>query len=100
VDEGLTARVFSQGFRGMIAGAQLYPDGNITIDSSDDAKGGVFAQEAIVLVQGRAPRMVAERAEEIGGGATRVYHYDEFAFGERLDTWGCEIYSDATAPTS
>jgi hypothetical protein len=100
IAEGLTARVFSEGFRGMIAGVQLYPDGNITIDSSGDAKGGVFAQEAIILVQGRAPRMVAVRAENIGGGATKIYHYDEYAYGERLDTWGVEIYSDATTPTS
>jgi len=100
VGEGLTARVFSEGFRGMIAGAQLYPDGNITIDSSDDAKGAVFAQDALVLVQGRTPRMVPVRAENIGGGATKIYHYDEYAYGERLDTWGVEIYSDATAPTS
>ena len=98
--EGLTARVFSEGFRGIIASAQLYPDGNITIDSSTDAKGGVFAQEALIIVQGRAPRLVAVRAEDIGGGATKVYHYDEYAYGERLDTWGAELYSDATAPTS
>ena len=100
IEEGLTARVFTEGFPGMIAGAQLYPDGNITIITGDDAKGGVFAQEAIVLVQGRAPRMVPVRAENIGGGATKVYHYDEYAYGERLDTWGVEIISDATAPTS
>jgi len=100
IAEGLTARVFTEGFRGMIAGAQLYPDGNISIDDDDDAKGGVFAQEAIILVQGRAPRMVAVRDEALGGGATKVYHYDEYAYGERLDTWGGEIYSDATAPTS
>ena len=84
----------------MIAGAQLYPDGNITIDGSTDAKGGVFAQEALIIVQGRAPRMVAVRAEDIGGGATKVYHYDEYAYGERQDKWGVELYSDATAPTS
>ena len=100
VNEGLTARVFSQGFRGLIAGAQLYPDGNITIDSSTDAKGGVFAQEALVLVQGRAPKLHPEWTPKIGGGATKVYHFDEYAYGERLDTWGVEIYSDATAPTS
>lgn len=100
VNEGLTARVFGEGFRGMIAGAQLYPDGNISIDSSDDAKGGVFAQEALVLVQGRAPRLHTEWTPRIGGGATKVYHFDEYAYGERQDTWGCEIYSDCTAPTS
>jgi len=101
VGEGLTARVFTEGFRGMIAGVQLYPDGNLTIDSStNDAKGGVFAQEAIVLVQGRAPRAVAVRKEEIGGGATAIYHYDEYAYGERADHWGVEIYSDAATPSS
>jgi hypothetical protein len=100
VGEGLTARVFTEGFRGMIAGAQVYPDGNISVDAADDAKGGVFAKDAIVLVQGRSPRMVAVRAEEIGGGATKVYHYDEYAYGERADHWGVEIYSDATVPSS
>jgi len=100
VNEGLTARVFTEKFRGMIAGAQLYPNGNITIDSSTDAKGGVFAQEALVLVQGRAPRLHTEWTPKIGGGATKVWHFDEYAYGERQDTWGVEIYSDATAPTS
>ena len=100
VNEGLTARVFTEGFRGMIAGAQLYHDGNITVDGSSNSKGGVFAQEAIVLVQGRAPRAVAVRKEEIGGGATAIYHYDEYAYGERADHWGVEIYSDAATPTS
>ena len=99
IDSGLTARVFKEGFRGMIASVQIYEDGNISTTSSQ-AKGGVFAQEAIVLVEGRAPRAVAVRKEEIGGGATAVYHYDEYAYGERLDTWGVEIFSDATTPTS
>ena len=98
--EGLTARVFKERFRGMIAGAQLYEDGNISVATSTSAKGAVFAQEAIVLVEGRAPRAVAVRKEEIGGGATAIYHYDEYAYGERLDAWGVEIWSDATPPTS
>jgi len=100
IAEGLTARVFKEGFRGMIAGAQVYLDGNISVDSSDDAKGGVFAQEAIVMVQGRSPWTETKRLPEYGGGATAVYIYDEYAFGERQDSWGGELYSDATAPTS
>ena len=97
--EGHTARVFKDRFRGMIASAQLYEDGNISV-ANNQAKGAVFAQEAIVLVEGRAPRAVAVRKEEIGGGATAIYHYDEYAYGERLDDWGVEIWSDATPPTS
>ena len=99
---GITARVFEEGFRGKIAGVEIYEDGNITIDSStDDAKGGVFAQEAIVMVQGRAPRTATVRREDIGGGATVVYLYDEYAYGERsAGNWLFEVQSDATAPTS
>ena len=102
VAEGLTARVFSEGFRGQIANAQIYEDGNISIDSgTDDAKGGVFAQEGIILVQGRAPRTATVRREDIGGGATVIYLYDEYAYGERsAGNWLYEILSDATAPTS
>ncbi len=99
--EGLTARVFSEGFAGMVGGAQVYEDGNITIDSAADAKGGVFAQEAIVLVQGRMPRVETKRRPEIGGGANSFYQYDEYAYGERsAGAWLYEIYSDATAPSS
>lgn len=101
IAEGLTARVFKEGFRGMIAGAQLYEDGNITIDSSDDAKGGVFAKEGIVMVQGKSAWVETKRLPETGGGATGIYYYDEYAYGERSSgNWVYELYSDATSPTS
>lgn len=101
IPDGLTARVFAEGFRGKIHGVEIFEDGNISIDSSDDAKGGVFAEKGIVLVQGRASRAVAVRKEEIGGGATAMYLYDEYAYGERsAGNWLYEIYSDATSPTT
>lgn len=98
--EGPTARVFTTGFNMPIAGCEIYEDGNITIDSSDDAKGGVFAQEGILLIEGRAVRAVPVRRENIGAGATDIYIYDEYAYGLRSSTnWVYEIQSDATAPT-
>ena len=98
---GITARVFTEGLRGKIAGCEIYEDGNLTIDDDGDAKGGVFAQEAIVLVQGRSPRTATIRREDIGGGATVMYLYDEYAYGERsAGNWLFEIIADATAPTS
>jgi hypothetical protein len=101
LNEGPTARVYQNGFELPIAGVKIYEDGNITIDSSDDAIGGVFAKEGIVMVQGRAPRVVSVRKENVGGGGTTVYHYDEYAFGLRNSTtWVKEIKSDSTAPTS
>ena len=99
--EGPTARVFTTGFYLPIAGVEVYEDGNIPIDTSNDAKGGVFSQQGVVLVQGIAPRMALVRKEEIGGGATDVFHYDEYAYGIRSSTrWVFEMESDATAPTS
>ena len=104
VSEGVTARVFSQGFNLPVAGCEIYPDGNIDIPSSgtyaNDAIGGVFAQEWAVLVQGRAPRIVDVRNEKRGGGGNHVYHYDEYAYGIRLSNWGYRMISDATAPSS
>ena len=101
VGEGLTARVFSEGFQGMIAGGQVYVDGNITPDATPDARGGVFAEEAIVLAQGRSPRAETRREPDIGGGATSIFLYDEYAYGERsAGNWLYGVLSDATVPTS
>jgi hypothetical protein len=100
VTEGPTARVYQSGFDLPVANCQIYPDGNITIDGSGDAKGAVFAKEGVILVQGRAPRVVNVRNEKRGGGGNHVYHYDEYAYGERLSSWNYLMESDATAPTS
>ncbi len=101
LQEGPTARVFAEKFQGMISSAQIYEDGNITIDGSFDAKGGIFAQEAIILVQGRSPSTEVRREPHIGGGANTVFLYDEYAYGERSSgNWLFGIHSDATAPTS
>ena len=101
VDEGLTARVFQNGFKLPIANAEVYGDGNISIDSSDDAKGGVFAREAIVLVQGRGLRTETRREPQLGGGATSMWLYDEYIYGERAaGFWMYEYYTDALAPTA
>jgi hypothetical protein len=101
IPEGETARVFKEGFRGAVDGSMIYEDALITIDGTPDVKGGSFAKEALVLVQGRAPRMVNLRNEKLGGGADEVILYDEYAYGERSSgNWLYEIQSDATAPTS
>jgi hypothetical protein len=105
ISQGETAKVYREGFQGRVAGTELFENGNITIDASDDAKGGVFAKMGIVLVEGRAPRKEVRREPHIGGGATSYFHYDEYVYGERLaggTTSGFvyEIYSDASQPSS
>ena len=101
IPEGETARVYREGWRGAVNGAMIYEDNNLNVDASDDTKGGVFAKEALVLVQGRSPRVVTLRNEKLGGGADELILYDEYAYGERSSgNWLIEIYSDATTPTS
>ena len=98
---GVAVGAYQNRYRGTIAGARLYEDGNLTIDSSDDAKGGVFSMMALVLVEGRSPYIETKRLPELGGGATAMYHYDEYAYGERgSGQWLYEVQADASAPTS
>jgi len=97
---GVAVDAYQNRYRGTIAGARLYEDGNLTI-SSNLAKGGVFSQMALVLVEGRSPYVETKRMPELGGGATALYHYDEYAYGERSSgNWLYEVQADATAPTS
>ena len=104
ISSGVTADVFKNSFNLPIANAQAHVDDNISIDSADDAIGGVFASGAngaIILVQARMPWVKTIRNEKLGGGATEVLHRDEFAYRERSSgNWLYEIKSDATAPTS
>ena len=96
---GIAADAFQNRYRGTIAGARLYEDGNITINSSDDAKGGVFSQAGLVLVEGRSPYVETKRLPELGGGATGMYIYEEYAWGERSSgNWVVEVESDASTP--
>ena len=96
---GIAAEAFQNRYRGNISGARLYEDGNLTI-SSNTAKGGVFSQMALILVEGRSPYVETKRMPELGGGATALFHYDEYAYGERSSgNWLVEVKSDASTPT-
>jgi hypothetical protein len=98
----LADKTFTDGFQGMVGGVKIHEDGNIEINATtDDAKGGIFARDALVLVQGHSPRSETRREHHIGGGASSVFMYDEYAYGERsAGNWLYEIISDATTPTT
>jgi len=96
---GIAAEAFQNRYRGNIAGARIYEDGNLSISSTPSAKGGVFSQMALILVEGRSPYVETKRMPELGGGATALFHYDEYAYGERSSgNWLIEVHTDATAP--
>ena len=100
---GITADVWRQGFAGgMLDGAEIYIDNNIPLSTTPDAKGGAFYRMALLAVQGEAKKTKTVRDEEYGGGAEKMFHYDEYVVGERtpnsVSVLGWEIMSDATAP--
>lgn len=100
VPTGMSEEFFRSGFMGTLFGANVYTDGNITIDSLDDAKGGVHSREAIVMVQGHKPKTEMLRRPEIGGGSEDMFVYNEYAYGIRNQVWIYELHSDAAAPSS
>jgi len=101
IPEGLTAETLRAGFKGMINGCMVIEDGNITIDGSDDAKGGVFAKDVIKLVMSSHPRHFTRVEPQKGGGGESLWLYEDYAYGEDAARVGLfEVYSDALAPTS
>ena len=98
VPDGATATVFQSGFNLPIANVSIHEDGNISIDSSNDAKNFVFSKMAWVLVEGMTIRTETRREPHIGGGGDSLFLTDEYAYGLRSSNWTFEIIGDATAP--
>ena len=101
IPAGMTEQVFRSGFRGVLDRAELYTDNNIPI-VSNDAKGGVFARRGGLFIQGAMRKRPHVRDEEFGGGADKVFLYDEYISGERtpnaVSVLMRELLSDAPAP--
>ena len=81
------------GYVGTIAGVDIYESANVAIDGSGDAKGAIFAPEALALAMKRdfniePQRDASNRAFELN--ATAVY-----GVGKLDDSYGVEMYFDA-----
>ena len=101
IPEGMTEETFRKGFAGTVTGSNVFEDGNITIDTSDDARGATHAKEAVVAVMGMTIKTETRRDPSFGGGADEVFMTDEYAFVERsASNWAYGHLSDALAPTS
>lgn len=83
----------ANGFVGSIAGVDIYESANITIDANDDAKGAVFAPEALAIAMKRDFNIEVERNASLRAfelNATAVY-----GVGELDDSYGVEMFFDA-----
>lgn len=79
-----------------IMGAEVYVDNNLTIDSSDDIKGGVFAREAIQHITFQGVQDYQVTTDD--GRAVKHTIWVDYGYGEYNDAWGRELYIDCTAP--
>ena len=101
VPKGISEDTFRIGFQGTVTGVNVFEDGNISIDGSDDAIGAVHAKEAVVAVMGMSIKTETRRDPAFGGGADEIFMTDEYAFVERsASNWAYGMTSDALAPTS
>ena len=101
---GLTADTFKKGFSGTVAGSNLFVDGNIVIDGSDDANGATHSRDGVIAAIGMDLKHETDRDIYFGGGADVISLTNELAFAERksgsTQVWAYRHLSDATAPTS
>lgn len=103
IPDGLSKDVWLNGYVGQMksGGVGVWEDGNIAINATPDARGGIHAKEAVLMVQGFSPRTATRRREEIGGGADEMFHYDDYIFGERGGgQWLFGLLHDATVPAN
>jgi hypothetical protein len=102
IPSGMTEDVFKRGFMGTtVDGVNVWEDGNITINATPDARGGIHAKEAVLFVQGFAPKTETLRRPSIGGGADEMFHYDENVFAERsAGNWLYGLLHDGTVPSN
>ncbi len=99
VSGGLTEDLVKRGVVEMqLGGASVVFDAVTAPDTGNDFKGGTFARDAIILVEGHDLEVDTERLT--GRRADAVFMFDEYIYAERFDTGGVEQFFDATAPTS
>ena len=85
---------------GRIFGMNVYESGNISIDSSPDAKGGVFAAgRGGGLVLATAKEWDVRPQDDESLRATELNIVGEYAVGEYLAGWMVELYNDASDPS-
>ncbi len=85
---------------GRLFGMPFVTDGNLSIDTDDDAKGGVFAsgtKGGIIYVSAREPSVKPTRDESYRGW--ELVYVGRYGVGNYLNGWTVELYNDAETPT-
>lgn len=87
------------GMIGQLFGMAMYEDGNIAIDTTPDAKGGIFSpgqEGSIILATARDWQVEAERDNSLRG--FELTCVGRYGVGEYLAGWMITVQSDAATP--
>jgi hypothetical protein len=97
VEDGLSAELVQRWWRGAdrAYGVQVFHSAYISIDGSDDAKGGLFAQEALHMVLEGNDESTRETDES--RRTTEYGLFKSWGEAERADPHGVEMLFDAEA---
>ena len=98
VPSGISQTVLENHWVGRAFGVDLFQAGNLSVDAEDDAKGGVFSREALVLVIFKD--WAVERQRDASLRAWELNVVADYGYAEYQDAWGVEMYFDAAAPSS
>ena len=94
---GMTEELLQRWYKSSdrLYGVQVFHSGNISRDSGDDAKGAIFAKDALVMVMAND----AEVTEEDDNSLRAIEYgcFQEWGEGERADAHGVEVFSDSAA---
>ena len=98
--EGPSADILRKYFTAQLQGwgIPIFGDGNLTPDSSDDVKGGVFSKEALYLCW--QDEWDVEQERDASLRATELVIVGDYGVGELRNAYGIEMLFDAAAPTS
>jgi hypothetical protein len=94
---GITEDMLQRWWKGSdrLYGVQVFHSGNIALDSNNDAKGAIFAKEALYLVMANDADVTEEGDNSLR--ATEYGIFQEWSEAMRADPHGLAVFSDAEA---
>ena len=100
VPDGWSSDLLGNFFSGLrpLNGVPIFEDGNLAIDSSDDAIGVIAAKDALVVLNSVETR--TERQRDVSLRATEVVMTADYGVFELDDSRGAPLTFDAAAPAT
>jgi len=100
VPDGWSSDLLGNFFSGLrpLNGVPIFEDGNLAIDSSDDAIGVIAAKDALVVLNSVETR--TERQRDVSLRATEVVMTADYGVFELDDSRGAPLTFDAAAPST